>query len=196
MEGVSAAILAGGLSTRMGVNKALIIYKGKPLIERPLAKLKNLTSDVLIVSKTPGLYVYPGVRSVADVMPRHSALIGICSALHAAREKYCLVVACDMPFLNLDLLRYLIALAPYHDVVMPVLRKGPEPLHAVYSKECLPAIEKLIAKGEDKIVEFLPWVKVRYVDEDVIRFFDPTLTSFVNINTPKDLRKIRTNSIA
>ncbi len=189
MPGISAAILAGGQSRRMGFNKALADFRGRPLIEHVIARLKALTPDVIVASKTPELYAFEGVRSVADAFPRHSSLIGIYSALRAAQGEHCLVVACDMPFLNLDLLRYLAALAPYHDVVMPVLKRGPEPLHAVYSKGCLGPIESLIAAGENKILKFLPYVRVRYVEEGIVRFFDPELLSFINVNTPTELER-------
>lgn len=191
MTGISAAVLAGGQSKRMGFNKALADFRGRPLIEHVVARLKALTPDVIVVSKTPELYTFTGVKSVPDAFPRHSSLVGIYSALQVASGEHCLVVACDMPFLNLDLLRYLGALAPYHDVVMPVLKQGPEPLHAVYSRRCLGPIEDLIAAGENKILKFLPHVRVRYVDEAVIRFFDPELLSFVNVNTPSELEQAR-----
>jgi len=186
---ISAAVLAGGQSKRMGFNKALADFRGRPLVEHVVARLKALTPDVIVVSKTPELYAFTGVKSVPDAFPQHSSLVGIYSALRAASGEHCLVVACDMPFLNLDLLRYIAALAPYHDVVMPVLKRGPEPLHAVYSKGCLRPIEDLIATGENKILKFLPYVRVRYVDESVVRFFDPYLASFINVNTPEELNQ-------
>ncbi|MCS7287024.1 MAG: molybdenum cofactor guanylyltransferase [Anaerolineae bacterium] len=188
---ISVAILAGGLSSRMGFNKALAPWHGRPLIEHILHRVKALSDDVFIVAKSPEIFNFTGVRVVKDVVHRYSSLVGIYSALREAYSHHCLVVACDMPFLNLDLLRYLAALAPHYDVVMPLLKRGPEPLHAVYSKNCLGPIEKLLAEEEDKILLFLPAVRVRYVEEDIIRLFDPALSSFVNINTPEELEEVR-----
>lgn len=188
---ISLAILAGGLSSRMGFNKALIPWQGRPLIEHILRKVQILSDDLFIVTKEPESFNFTGVKVVEDVLARHSSLVGIYSAIKAARHHHCLVVACDMPFLNLDLLRYLAALAPYYDVVMPLLERGPEPLHAVYSKNCLGPIEKLLSEEEDKILLFLPDVKVRYVEEDIIRLFDPELASFINVNTPEELEEAR-----
>ncbi len=186
---ISAAVLAGGASSRMGFNKALIPWRGRSLVEHILSKCASLSDDVFIVTKEPERFAFTGFRVVKDAFPRRSSLVGIYSALKEARYHYCLVLACDMPFLNLDLLRYLAALAPNYDVVMPILKKGAEPLHAVYSKNCLGPIERLLSEEEDKILLFLPEVKVRYVDEEVIRFFDPELSSFVNINTPEELEE-------
>jgi molybdopterin-guanine dinucleotide biosynthesis protein A len=188
---ISVAILAGGLSSRMGFNKALALWQGRPLIEHIFTTVRALSDDAFIVSKDQKLFGFLGAKVVEDAVPRHSALVGIYSALRGARYHYCLVVACDMPFLKLDLLRYLAALAPHYDVVMPVLKRGPEPLHAVYSKACLSPIEKLLAEEEDKILLFLPAVRVRYVEEEIIRFFDPELASFVNVNTPQELEEAR-----
>ncbi len=188
---ISLAILAGGLSSRMGFNKALIPWQGRPLIEHILHKVKVLSDDLFIVTKEPQNFNFTRVKVVEDILPRHSSLVGIYSALKAARYQHCLIVACDMPFINLDLLRYLAALAPYYDVVMPLLKRGPEPLHAVYSKNCLGPIEKLLAEEEDKILLFLPEVKVRYVEEEIIRLFDPELASFMNVNTPEELEEAR-----
>ena len=185
------AILAGGLSSRMGFNKAFVLWQGRPLIEHIFLSVRALSDDVFIVSKDQKLFDFLGAGVVLDAVPRHSSLVGIYSALKGARYHYCLVVACDMPFLKLDLLRYLAALAPHYDVVMPLLKRGPEPLHAVYSKACLGPIEKLLAEEEDKILLFLPAVRVRYVEEEVIRFFDPELVSFVNVNTPEELEEAR-----
>ncbi len=186
---ISVAVLAGGLSSRMGFNKALLPWQGRPLIERILSRCALLSEDVFIVTKDPEPFAFTGARIVEDAFPRRSSLVGIYSAIREARCHYCLVLACDMPFLNLDLLRYLAALAPHYDVVMPLLRRGPEPLHAVYSRNCLGPIERLLTEEEDKIILFLPSVKVRYVEEEVIRFFDPELASFVNINTPDELKE-------
>jgi len=186
---ISVAILAGGLSSRMGFNKALAPWGGRPLVEHIFTTVKPLSDDVFIVSKDQKLFGFLGARIVEDAVPRHSSLVGIYSALKGARYHHCLVVACDMPFLKLDLLRYLAALAPNYDVVMPLLKRGPEPLHAVYSKACLGPIEKLLAEEEDKILLFLPAVRVRYVEEEVIRFFDPDLDSFINVNTPQELEE-------
>ncbi len=183
---ISVAVLAGGLSSRMGSNKAFLPWRGRPLIEHILSVCSLLSEDVFVVAKEPELFAFTGARVVKDAFSRRSSLVGIYSAIKEARFHHCLVLACDMPFLNLDLLRYLAALAPHYDVVMPLLRRGPEPLHAVYSKNCLGPIEKLINENEDKIILFLPAVRVRYVDEDTIRFFDPELASFVNINTPEE----------
>jgi len=99
-------------------------------------------------------------------------------------------VACDMPFLDLKLLRYMILLSPGQDVVIPRIGELTEPLHAIYSKQCLQPIERVLAGGGGgRIIDFFPEVRVRYIEEQEIKLFDPQHLSFFNINMPADLEK-------
>jgi molybdopterin-guanine dinucleotide biosynthesis protein A len=100
-------------------------------------------------------------------------------------------VACDMPFLNLELIAYLIAQRSDNDVVIPLTKEGLEPLHAIYSKQCIGPIKKRLAIGDFRITSFLPEVQVRYCSEEEIKRIDPSLVSFINVNTKKDLFKIQ-----
>lgn len=117
--------------------------------------------------------------------------MGIYSGLRAAREFHSLVVAGDMPFLHQGLLRYVMGLAPGFDAVIPTMGTYFEPLHAVYSKDCLPHMEKLLADGELKILDVLPKVKVRYVEQSEIDKFDSRHLCFFNVNTEADLVRAR-----
>lgn len=188
--GVSVAILAGGRSERMGQDKAFIKVGNRPVIERILATVKPLTVDILISTNTPQPYARFGLRCVADIYPNKAALSGIYSALDAARHPHVLVVACDMPFPNIALLQYLIALAPTADAIVPQVDPlGPETLHAVYSKACLPAIKSRLLANQLRIIDFFDDVSVRYVLRDEVAQFDPQLYAFINLNTPEDLQK-------
>jgi len=116
---VSAVILAGGQSRRMGRDKAFIEFEGAPLIARVIERVKPVCSEVIIVANDVDAYAHFGVRVVGDAYPGKGSLGGTFSGLQVAREDYALAVACDMPFLNAALLRYLISLAPQFDVVIP-----------------------------------------------------------------------------
>jgi molybdopterin-guanine dinucleotide biosynthesis protein A len=188
---VSGIVLAGGQSSRLGTDKSFVNVRGQALIEQIVAKLVRLSDDVIIVTNSPEKYDHLETRLVGDIYPGKGALGGIYSGLRAATNAYSLVVACDMPFLDLNLLRYMILLAHGQDVVIPRVGRLPEPLHAVYSKSCLEPIDRLLARGGLKIIDFFSEVRVRYVEEDEVDLFDPQHLSFFNVNTPSDREKMK-----
>lgn len=190
---VSIAILAGGQSTRMGQDKAFLKVGDRRVIERVLSRVTPLSDDLFISTNSPQQYKQFGLRMVADVYPNKAALGGIYSAIHAARHHHVLVVACDMPFLNPELLRHLMKLAPTADVVAPLVAPPqPETMHAIYSKACLPAIKPRLLANKLRIIGFFDDVSVRYVERDEVEQFDPNLYSFINMNTPADWDKVKT----
>jgi molybdopterin-guanine dinucleotide biosynthesis protein A len=189
---VSGIVLAGGQSSRLEMDKSFVNVNGQPLIEQIVAKLTGLSDDVIIVTNSPEKHDHLEARLVGDIYPGKGALGGIYSGLRAAANAYSLVVACDMPFLDLNLLRYMILLARGHDVVIPRIGGLPESLHAIYSKSCLEPIDRLLARGGLKIIDFFPEVRVRYVGEDEVDIFDPQHLSFFNVNTPGDLEEMKT----
>jgi molybdopterin-guanine dinucleotide biosynthesis protein A len=191
MFAVSGIVLAGGQSSRLGMDKSFVNANGQPLIEHIVAKLTKLSDDVIIVTNSPENYNHLEAKLVGDIYPGKVALGGIYSGLRAATNAHSLIVACDMPFLDLNLLRYMILLASGHDVVIPRIGGFPEPLHAIYSKSCLEPIDRLLARGGLKIVDFFPEVRVRYVEESEVDIFDPQHLSFFNVNTPSDLAKMK-----
>lgn len=128
---------------------------------------------------------------MVDIYPGKSSLGGIYTGLVYSTSFHNLVVACDMPFLNVDLLRYMIDLSPDFDAVIPRIGDLKEPLHAVYSTNCLPQMERLLKEGNLKIADILDSVRVRYVEENEINRFDPEHLSFFNINTEADLERAR-----
>ena len=188
---VSGIVLAGGQSSRLGADKSFINVNGQSLIEHIVAKLTRLSDDVIIVTNSPDEYDHLEARLVGDIYPGKGALGGIYSGLRAAANAYSLVVACDMPFLDLNLLRYMIILAREHDVVIPRIGGFTEPLHAIYSKNCLEPIDRLLARGGHKIIDFFSEVQVRYVEEGEVDIFDPQHLSFFNVNTPNDLEEMK-----
>lgn len=188
---ISCIVLAGGEGKRLGTDKALLRIGGRMLIEGIVEKMAQIGDEVIIVTNSPQKYGHLEARLVGDIAPGKGALGGIYSGLRAARSDYGLVVACDMPFLDLRLLRYMILLSPGQDVVIPRIGGLTEPLHAIYSRRCLQPIGRVLAGGRLKIIDFFPEVRVRYVEEQEIKLFDPQCLSFFNINTPSDLEKAR-----
>jgi molybdopterin-guanine dinucleotide biosynthesis protein A len=171
----------------MGTDKSFVRILGQPLIERVLARVEGLADEVVIITNRPAEFAYLGVPLFEDIVPGKAALGGIYTALSRVRGEHTLVVAVDMPFLNPDLLAYLLSLRQGYDVVAPRLEGYPQATHAVYGKACLDPIRRKIEVNRLKIVDFYDQVRARYVDEDEMRPFDPALRSFVNVNTPDEL---------
>jgi molybdopterin-guanine dinucleotide biosynthesis protein A len=187
----SVAILAGGHSRRMGQEKAFLPVGGQPVIQRVLWSIADLSDDLLIVTNTPDMYRHLGQRMVSDVYPGKGALGGVYTAIIAALHPHCLVVACDMPFLNTDLLSHLMTLSAGFDVVIPLIQEFPETMHAIYGKACLEPIEMRLSANQLKIIDFFEDVRVQYVSREEVARYDPTFRSFLNMNTPDDWRKLQ-----
>jgi molybdopterin-guanine dinucleotide biosynthesis protein A len=191
VEKLSVAVLAGGQSRRMGQDKAWLPVGGRPVIERVLERVLPLSDDVTLITNTPDQYRHLGHPMVSDVYPGKGSLGGIYTAIHAARYAHCVVVACDMPFLNADLVRYLVSLRSGFDVVIPRIQDFPETLHAVYGRNCLEPIRRRLLADQLKIIGFFDDVQVRYVERDEVARFDPTFRSFLNMNTPADWERLQ-----
>ncbi|BCV22102.1 putative molybdenum cofactor guanylyltransferase [Moorella sp. Hama-1] len=186
-------VLAGGKSTRMGTNKALLPLRDKSLLATVVAALRPLFAEIIVVTNTPELYRDLGARLVRDVIPGRGPLSGFHAGLLASPYWHNFIVACDMPFLDPALISYLLGRAPGYDAVVPRRGEYLQPLHAVYSRGCLPAIEACLKKGEYQAFAFYPRVRVRYIDVDRLKdrgFNDPEEV-FFNINTPADLARAR-----
>jgi molybdopterin-guanine dinucleotide biosynthesis protein A len=188
---VSGIILAGGQSRRMGRDKALIDFQGRPLIAQVIATLCELTNDVLIVSNRSDVYGPlggpTGVRVVADYDPPCGPLGGIAAGLQAMDAELAIVVACDMPFLNVPLLRWLIDQAAGYEAVVPQTGAEYEPLHAIYRRTCYDPIVRRIERGDRRVISFFADVRLRPIEEAAWRVIDPAGRSLVNLNTPGDL---------
>lgn len=175
----------------MGRNKAEEEIGGQRLIQRVIDRLRLLGGNIIVVTSPTDQLPELGLRRVVDIYPGKGALVGIYSGLKESPAFHSLVVACDMPFLSIDLLRYLIELSPGFDIVIPRVEEYVEPLHAVYSKNCLAPIETMLQKGKLKISDLLDAVEVRYVEDAEIEKFDPQRLSFFNVNSEVDLERAR-----
>jgi len=185
---VTSIVLAGGGSSRLGVNKALAIIDGKSLIQRVVERLTPISEQILIVGSSCH-FSFPSDCSIEyrdDLYSGKGPLGGIYTGLVASKSLYNLVVACDMPFLSTELLCYMIKLSPGFDVVVPRIKRI-EPLHAVYSKSCLNSMKSQLDKGELGITRFLSMVNVRYVEQEECQAFALGLLSFFNVNSQADL---------
>ena len=193
MIGVTGIVLAGGLSRRLGRDKAVEPIDGQPLILRVINRLEPLTDEIVVVVNSDArgkeLPLPDTVRVTLDVFADSGSLGGIYSGLSAASNAWGFVVACDMPFLNQELIAHLLALRSDSDAVVPVLDGYPEPTHAAYSKPCLPHIERRLKAGQLKIAGFFDSVSVRYVSEADIERFEADRLSFFNVNTQDDLAR-------
>lgn len=198
---ISAAVIAGGKSSRMGTDKALLTLEpgGPTLLECVLAAVGSVASDVMIIAAGRPEYARFGTRLEPDHYPGGAALGAIATGLEAARSPRCLVVPCDLPFLNADLLAYMADLDPEADVLIPAVegesRQGRgeimQTLHAIYRETCLEPIRARLRSEQRQVIGFFPEVRVRKVPEATIRAFDPELLSFFNANTPGALDQAR-----
>ena len=186
-------MLAGGLSRRLGRDKALEPFGGEPLISRVIGRLAALTDETVVVvnndARAAELPLPAGAKTAVDIYPDSGSLGGIFTGLTAASNEWGFVVACDMPFLNIALIKYILSLRQGHDAVVPMLDGYPEPTHSAYSKACLPHIERRLEAGQLRIARFFDDVRVRYVQDDEVDALDADRLSFFNVNTPDDLAR-------
>jgi molybdenum cofactor guanylyltransferase len=189
---VTGVIQAGGKSTRMGGRpKALLELGGRRIIDRVVAVVAPVVSDLLVVTNTPELYTDLALPLVADAYPDHGSLGGIFSGLGAATGDAVFTVACDMPFLHPEVARLVVDRAGEADVVIPRVGRQLETLHAVYGKRCLGPIESRLRAGRLRITGFFEEVRVLEVDEtEVASYGDPAIV-FMNVNTPEELERAR-----
>ncbi len=189
---ISSIILAGGKNLRLGRCKALEAINGKSLLERIAERLRALSNEIIIVTSQEqrDLPIPSKTKIILDLYPDSGPLGGLYTGLVSVESSYSIVVACDMPFLNTELLSYMVELSSSFDAVVPRLGEGAlEPLHAVYSKDCLDSIKGQLERGKRRVSLFLDAVNVRYVEQKECRRFDPQLLSFFNINNQLDLER-------
>ncbi|TGE33782.1 molybdenum cofactor guanylyltransferase [Desulfosporosinus sp. Sb-LF] len=179
-------LLAGGKSSRMNKDKAFLELEGKPLVERSLTVLQGVFAEVLISSNKPELYAGYEVPVILDEILGRGPLEGLYQGLKAATYDKVFFVACDMPFLEVDPIRFLAKWIPEYDVVVPRLQFGLHPLHAFYHRRCLPAIKNNLEAGCLKIIDFYQACSVKYVGETELEAFSNLSDVFCNVNTPEE----------
>ena len=197
LSSMTAIVLAGGKATRMGGrNKAFLKVDGKPIIENLLDKFKGLFGDILIVANDPAPFNqlpitnYQNTKIVSDIIPEKGPLGGIYTGLMTSRAKFNFVIACDMPFIDIGLIRYMYERADEYDVVVPKVDDRYEPLFAIYSKKCAQHIKRLIDEGILRVRDFFPKVKVREILREEIACFIVPEKIFINLNKPEDVQRL------
>ena len=188
--GVTAAVLAGGQSRRMGQDKAFLELDGRPLIAVIVERLRQVADEVIISTNDVERFADLADRCVQDIYPGVGTLGGLHAALAATRTPLMLAVGCDMPDLNPAVLDWFIHQADGVDLVVLRADGYVEPLHAVYRTSCLAPIEATIQSGERCAYAFYDTIRVRYVGPAEIAHLDPGLDSFQNVNTPEQWRRV------
>jgi molybdopterin-guanine dinucleotide biosynthesis protein A len=191
---MTSIVLAGGKSLRLGRSKLLETIGGKSLIQRVVDRLAILSTEIIIATAHGEAVPCSSpvrIKVVADIYPGKGPLTGIYSGLMASSSSEAIVVGCDMPFLNVSLLQYMIQVMADSAIALPRIGEMLEPLCAVYSRSCLVPIQGLLEQRELRISRLFSMVKVRYVDEDEIDRLDPEHLSFFNINRQADLDEAR-----
>ncbi len=186
-----AIILAGGDSKRLGRPKALLEFDGKSLIKLIIDRLQYYFNRLTVVTDRPELYTDLPVFLIEDILKDQvkSPLRGIHAGLAASSLSRQFVVACDMPFLNMSLIKYMASLALDCDAVVPRVGTYYQPLHAFYNRSCIPVIEEQLKSSHFKVTDFYARLSIRYVCRKEISRFDPDECSFININTWEDYEK-------
>jgi len=189
---LTIVVQAGGQSSRMGEDKALKFFLGRPLIQRVVERLTPITDEIIVTTNRPDDYSFLDLRLIADLKPGRGALGGLYTAIASATHPTVAVVACDMPFASPTLIERMSRLLVEEaaDVIIARSDEGYEPLHAVYRRDtCLPAIESAIEADQWKVIVWFPQVKVRVLTPEEIHSADPEGLAFWNVNTPEEFAK-------
>ena len=183
-----AIILAGGDSSRLGCPKPFLELGGLSLIEIMVRRLSRIFEEITVVTDRQDQFSHLPVKLTGDILTGCSKgpLRGIHAGLSISPLPYQFVTACDMPFINLELVRYISAFAPHYDVVVPRIGTYYQPLHAFYRRSCIDLIGEQIEQGQCKVTLFYDRISVRHIGYAEIARFDPGQRSFFNVNTWSD----------
>jgi molybdenum cofactor guanylyltransferase len=187
---MTGIILSGGKNRRMGTNKAFLKVDGERLIDRTVRLFRDLFAEVMIVTNSPLDYLDLEIQTVTDIVKGKGSLGGIFTGLFFANSDHAFVAPCDMPFLNKPFIADMIRQTANYDIIVPDPQEGLQPLHAIYSRRCLPVIKKLIMADQLKITGFYKGFRILALDEESIRPFDPQGRMFLNINSREDLQHL------
>jgi molybdopterin-guanine dinucleotide biosynthesis protein A len=196
---LSVSIQAGGQSRRMGRDKALMPFLGRPLIQRVVDRLAPIADEILVTTNSPEDFRFLDLPLFPDLKPGRGALGGLYTALSSATCDAVAVVACDMPFASVSLIEAAnrLLIQEGADVIIPDSGDGLEPLHAVYRRAtCLPAIESAIDADKWRLISWFPQVKVRILQPDEIKVHDPTGLAFWNLNTPEEFAEAEGHALS
>jgi len=191
MADVSGVILAGGRSSRMGVDKASLLLDGVTMLQRSVNRLAGAVDELVLVGAPgrplPDVVTDRPVRLVEDPIEGKGPLVGIVAGLEACRGSVALVVAVDMPFVEPALLRALVTrLDEDHRWVVPVAEERPQPLCSVLAVSALPVLRAHLAAGDRAPMAAASDLGAYQMPPEEWRAFDPEGRSFINANTPDE----------
>ena len=192
---MNGIVLAGGLSTRMGHDKAALPWGDSDLLNTVLERLSPVCKRLIVVSNLEREIALPGVQVVADYYKLCGPLGGMQAGLAASDADYNFIAACDMPYLNTAAVAYIRQAADGYDAAVPYIDGHYNPLHGVYRQSCLPYIDSLLAEGNYRILNFYSQIKMRHITAEELRQFDPDLMTLSNANTPDDYQDLKTKTV-
>lgn len=190
---MTAIILAGGKSLRMGSNKAFLKYGDTTFIEHQVMMLRKIFDEIILSANDVNAYTHLKLPVVSDIIPDKGPLSGICAGLTRAKSSHAFVIACDMPFINEKLILYLKSQINGYDVIVPKTSRGLEPMYAFYSRNCIQPMRRCLEEGRLRIVDFFSEVKVKIIGEKEFAGLDASLQSLINLNTPDEYKKYCNN---
>jgi molybdopterin-guanine dinucleotide biosynthesis protein A len=188
----AAAILAGGHARRFGgLDKSRLVVGGRTIIARQLDVLQHVAGEVFVVGPTDGRFADLHVAVHADVLAGCGALGGLHAALAAARADRVLVVACDLPFLEVAVMSRLVGLVAGHDAAWVRGPRGPEPLVACYDRRVLGLIGDRLASGERRVGDLEHVLRIAWLDEAELTRLGSGPQMLANLNTPDDHARVQ-----
>jgi len=192
LEGLSIAIQAGGHSTRMGQDKALLPFLGEALVQRILKRVVPIAQEIFVVTNQPETYTFLEIPLVADIIPEKGPLGGLLTALSFAQNPFVAMIACDMPFANPDILALALNIlkTTHKDLAIPRVNHKLEPLHAVYRRQtCLAPVQAIPQAGRRKMIAWLPNVDIYELTWREMETCDPRHLAFINVNNLEEFRQ-------
>jgi len=177
--------LAGGASTRMGQDKALLRFRYQPLIEHALKPINACFHryTISVHQHKPSLTG----RQVCDAMQGHGPMVGITSAMQRVDTRWVFVMACDMPFASTALIQAMAQQRRQQQVIVPRVNNIMQPLFAFYEKSCLPTLQAHLDAKQYSIKKMIATLNTTMINESLCRQYDPKLLSFFDLDTPDDV---------
>jgi molybdopterin-guanine dinucleotide biosynthesis protein A len=188
IKDTTGVILAGGENTRMPLLKAFIRVKGRTIIGRNLEVYRDIFDKTFIITNQPGAYSHLRTPMLGDIYDIRGPMTGILTSLINSPVKWIFVSACDMPFISKELITLMAGQRKGYDAVVPRIRGNTEPLFAFYSKNILASMEKALLGNKRGLKDFLKNKKVKYISLNEIKKVENGARSFINLNTPEDLK--------
>ena len=187
----TGVILAGGTNSRLpGRKKGFYEIGGRSIMDRIHGIFADIFDETIIVTNDIADFTGYDCMIASDIDPSRCALAGLYTGIFHASFDRVFVMACDTPFMKPEVIEYILEQADSsHDVVVPEAEGGLEALAALYTKNCLPLIQKNLANKKYMIKKFYVKNRTKVIPKEKIRKIDPAMRSFFNVNTPEDLEK-------